>query len=77
VAEGMTLRIKSVQCSYSGCGDRRRHHENPEPRGIRNTFIVPGDSKGPWFCSIECSAYYKAVGDNGRPNAPTENRPYP
>ena len=51
--------MKEVQCSSSSCVHRRRHYEHPDqPRGPQ-MISVPDDHPGPWFCSIECSLYYR------------------
>jgi hypothetical protein len=51
--------MKQVQCSSTSCPNRRRHHEDPAPRGPQ-LFWVPEDIIAPWFCSVECRCYYHA-----------------
>jgi hypothetical protein len=49
--------VKRVPCSYAGCGDRRSHYENPEPRGKPLMVEVSDDHAGPAYCSFECAIY--------------------
>jgi hypothetical protein len=46
-----------VHCSYSGCSDRRVHHDNPYVNRPHVVLEVPDDHVGPYYCSFECAAY--------------------
>jgi hypothetical protein len=48
--------MKIVNCEEKTCGGRRRHHEDPTPRGTVS-FEVPDGAAGPFYCSMECAAY--------------------
>lgn len=54
------MKMKKVPCSYVDCGSRRKHWEDPEPRGYRRMIEVPEDFNGPAYCSIECQVYDKS-----------------
>jgi hypothetical protein len=60
----MYIVIMIRTCSYSGCGNRRVHHERPHEMRKPVTFEVPDDVTEdiPVYCSLECSYY----DDNGR-----------
>jgi hypothetical protein len=51
------------KCSYSGCSDRRVHHERPYERRQHILVDAPEDwpEEKPVYCSIECSVYDKAT----------------
>ena len=54
-----TIDMKKVVCASTSCPARRVHHERPdEPRGLQE-FWVPAATQPPYFCSIECSVYWK------------------
>ncbi len=57
------INMKKVSCQGPGCSNRRVHYEKPdEPRGIQE-FWVAEWIEGPFFCSIECHAYWKGTGN--------------
>lgn len=65
--------MKRVCCASTSCPGRRKHHENPEPRGLQY-FWVDETTEGPYYCSIECSIYGQheaaiAVFDDESPSA--------
>lgn len=52
------MKTKSVVCMGPGCASRRIHHEHPHIERGTQFLDVPFDHPGPYFCSIECQAYY-------------------
>ncbi len=47
-----------IPCSYSGCSDRRLHHERPYENRPHVMIEVPDDWTGYYyFCSFECACY--------------------
>lgn len=57
----MKEEMKLVECCSASCGERRQHWCQPYKKRKHRTFEVPKDSKGPWYCSIECAAYAKGT----------------
>jgi hypothetical protein len=49
--------MRLIQCKAYGCENRRKHHEDSEPRGPQ--FVnVPDEYTGDIaFCSMECAIY--------------------
>ncbi len=50
-------KTKVVDCSYEKCGERRIHWCAPHIERGTQSFEVPFDSVGPWYCSTECYCF--------------------
>lgn len=56
-----TTTSKRVTCNGPYCAQRRVHHEDQfTMRGKPVEFDAPADAVGPFFCSLECWAYWKS-----------------
>jgi hypothetical protein len=47
--------MKTVPCSYQGCGRQRAHHERPDEFRPHQKVEVSDDYIGAKFCSITCA----------------------
>ena len=65
--------MKTIQCFYEKCGNRRLHHEIDRPRGIR-TAQVPDNYDDPWWCSLTCMFMDPKSGHSVRGYNPDEDQ---
>jgi hypothetical protein len=47
--------MKKVDCDYKDCGLRRINWGEPDTQRGTQSFEVPDEAKGPFYCSISCA----------------------
>ncbi len=66
--------MKKIACSYSKCGDRRIHYEQPDTLRGTQYIRITGNHTGPMYCSMECAMYDGFINARGERKIPQLNK---